>query len=73
MLIDEQYPNIFSLFGETHECFLNLTRLSLLIDDQEVPLGIWSLGDMTNAGQQKACDRAVYVSGERHKAGVQSC
>ena len=38
MLIDEQYPDVFSLFRKLRESFLNLVRLGLLVDDQEVSL-----------------------------------
>ncbi len=38
MLVDEEYPDIFSLFRKSCECLLNLTRLGLLVDDQEVSL-----------------------------------
>ena len=56
MLVDEQYPNIFSIPRESCKCILNLARLRLLVDDQEVALGIWRVRDMTDASEKQACD-----------------
>lgn len=54
MLIYEQYSDVFSVSGESCKCLLDLGRLSFLIDDQEVPLGIWRVCDMTDTCKKQA-------------------
>ena len=72
MLVDEQYPYVFSLLCKPCECILNLVRLGLLVDDQEISLRIWRLCDMTDTSQKQACDRTECVSDEDCMACFQS-
>jgi hypothetical protein len=55
MLIDQQYPYVLSLFRIASECLFNLTRLGLLVHDQEVPLRVRWVGDMTDTSKEQAC------------------
>lgn len=43
MLVNQQYSNVLSLLGKSYEGFLNLARLGLLVDDQEISLRVWRL------------------------------
>ncbi len=58
MLVDQDNANVFSLFRELVECFLNLGFLCFRVDRQEVSLGIGRVCDMTNARKQKSSDGA---------------
>ena len=46
MLVYQEHRDIVSLLCEIHKCFLNRGRFGLGIDDEEIPLGVWSICDM---------------------------
>lgn len=46
MLVDQHHADIFSLLGEGLESSLDLGGLGLCIDDKEVTLCVWGIGDM---------------------------
>jgi len=55
MLVDQQYPYVLSLFRKPSKCLFNQTRLGLLVNDQEVPLRVRRVCDMTDASKEQAC------------------
>ncbi len=56
MLIYEQYSDVFPFLGEPCKRLLDLARLSLLIDDQEISLGIRRVCDVTDTCKKQACN-----------------
>ena len=49
VLVDQDYPNVLSLFRELCKCLLYLRRFGLMINYKEVPLGIRWIGDVADA------------------------
>jgi len=52
MLVYQNDGNVFPLFGETVECFLDRRGFGLLVDDEEISLGVWRLSDMAYACEE---------------------
>jgi hypothetical protein len=64
MLVDEQYSYVLSLFRKSSKCLLNLACFGLLVHDQEVPLRVWGVCDMTDTSKEQACHRTVCISAD---------
>ena len=52
VLVYQNDGNVFPLFGETVECFLDRRGFGLLVDDEEISLGVWRLSDMAYACEE---------------------
>jgi hypothetical protein len=46
MLVDQDDSNILALLGEVLERLLDLGGLGLAVNNEEVSLGIWAVGDV---------------------------
>lgn len=46
MLVDQDDSNILALLGEVLERLLDLRGLSLAVNNEEVSLGIWAVGNV---------------------------